>query len=164
MKKAIILFNLLFFNLFCNAQQNEFAIAENYFRNNEYEKAIQLYKKLYNKSPYNTTYLQRLITSYQETEQFLIADNLLTKKLKEKPNLTYLYVIKGYNFERQQKDEEANKLYQEAIKSIENKGSYGNIIASLFKNYNKLDFAIDTYTKIMANNPRANYGFQLAQI
>ncbi len=67
MKKAIILLNLLFFSLFCNAQQNEFAIAENYFRNNEYEKAIQLYKKLYDKSPYNTTYLKRLISCYQET-------------------------------------------------------------------------------------------------
>ncbi|MBA6156221.1 tetratricopeptide repeat protein [Tenacibaculum sp. S7007] len=164
MKKAIILLSILFFSLFCNAQQNEFAIAENYFRNNEYEKAIQLYKKLYDKSPYNTTYLKRLISCYQETEQFLIADNLLSNKLKEKPNLTYLYVIKGYNFERQQKDDKANNLYQKALKTIDNKGSYGSIIASLFKNYNKLDYAIEAYSKIMDNNPKANYGFQLAQI
>ena len=44
MRKAVILFNLLIFSLFCYAQQNEFIVAENYFRNNEYEKAYLLNK------------------------------------------------------------------------------------------------------------------------
>ena len=165
MKKVIILFNLLFLSLFCYAQQNEFIVAENYFRNNEYQKAIQLYKKLHDKSPYNNTFLKRLITCYQETEQFLVAENLLSKKTKEKPNLTYLNVIRGYNFERQQNDIEAIKYYHKALKSLDKKNSrYGSVIANLFKNYNKLDFAIEAYSKTMSNNPNANYGFQLAQI
>ncbi|CAM1352066.1 tetratricopeptide repeat protein [Tenacibaculum crassostreae] len=164
MKKAIILFNLLILSLFCYSQQNEFVIAENYFRNNEFEKAIQLYKDLYDKSPYNTTYLKRLVTCYQETEQFVVAEKLLQEKLQEKPNLTYLLVFIGYNFERQQKTEEANKQYQLAIQAIENRSNYGSLIAGLFKNYNKLDFAIEAYQKIMAVNEKANYGFQLAQI
>ncbi|MDX8552204.1 tetratricopeptide repeat protein [Tenacibaculum sp. 1B UA] len=164
MKKIIILFNLLVLSLFCHAQQNEFIIAENYFRNNEYEKAIQLYKRLYDQSPYNTTYLKKLITCYQETEQFTAAENLLTQKLKEKPNLSYLYVILGHNFERQEKIEEANNCYQKAIESINKKANYGSLIAGLFKNYSKLDLAIEAFNKIMEVNPKANYGFQLAQI
>lgn len=164
MKKAIILFNLLILSLFCQAQQNEFIIAENYFRNNEYEKAIQLYKRLYDQSPYNTTYLKKLITCYQETEQFTAAENLLIQKLKEKPNLSYLYVILGYNSERQEKIEDANKYYQKAIESINKKANYGSLIAGLFKNYSKLDLAIEAFNKVMEINPKANYGFQLAQI
>ncbi|REH56192.1 tetratricopeptide repeat protein [Tenacibaculum gallaicum] len=164
MKKIIILFNLLVLSLFCHAQQNEFIIAENYFRNNEYEKAIQLYKRLYDQSPYNTNYLKKLITCYQETEQFTAAENLLTQKLKEKPNLSYLYVILGHNFERQEKIEEANSYYQKAIESINKKANYGSLIAGLFKNYSKLDLAIEAFNKIMEVNPKANYGFQLAQI
>ncbi|CAM1369941.1 TolA-binding protein [Tenacibaculum sediminilitoris] len=164
MRKVVFLFNLLIFNLFCQAQQNDFIIAENYFRNNEYEKAIQLYKKLYNQSPYNTTYLQKLITSYQETEQYITAENLLTQKLKEKPNLSYLYVILGYNFERQEKTKDANENYQKAITSINKKANYGSLIAGLFKNYSKLDLAIEAFNKTMEINPKANYGFQLAQI
>lgn len=164
MKKIIILFNLLILSLFCHAQQNEFIIAENYFRNNEYEKAIQLYKRLYDQSPYNTTYLKKLITCYQETEQFTVAENLLTQKLKEKPNLSYLYVVLGYNFERQEKIEDANKYYQKAIESINKKANYGSLIAGLFKNYSKLDLAIEAFNKVMEINPKANYGFQLAQI
>ncbi|MEE4000069.1 tetratricopeptide repeat protein [Tenacibaculum sp. FZY0031] len=164
MKKIIILFNLLILSLFCHAQQNEFIIAENYFRNNEYEKAIQLYKKLYDQSPFNTTYLKKLITCYQETEQFTVAENLLIQKLKEKPNLSYLHVVLGYNFERQEKNEDANKQYQKAIESINKKANYGSLIAGLFKNYNKLDLAIEAFNKVMTVNPKANYGFQLAQI
>ncbi|WP_437823589.1 tetratricopeptide repeat protein [Tenacibaculum mesophilum] len=164
MKKIIILFNLLILSLFCNAQQNEFIIAENYFRNNEYEKAIQLYKRLYDQSPYNTTYLKKLITCYQETEQFIAAENLLTQKLKERPNLSYLYVILGYNSERQEKIEDANEYYQKAIESINKKANYGSLIAGLFKNYSKLDLAIEAFNKVMEINPKANYGFQLAQI
>lgn len=164
MKKIIILFNLLILSLFCHAQQNEFIIAENYFRNNEYEKAIQLYKRLYDQSPYNTTYLKKLITCYQETEQFIAAENLLTQKLKERPNLSYLYVILGYNSERQEKIEDANEYYQKAIESINKKANYGSLIAGLFKNYSKLDLAIEAFNKVMEINPKANYGFQLAQI
>ncbi|MBE7647242.1 tetratricopeptide repeat protein [Tenacibaculum finnmarkense] len=164
MKKAIILFNILIFSSFCYAQQNEFIVAENYFRNNDYQKAVHLYKKLHNKSPYNTLYLKRLVTSYQETNQFLVADALLSERIKEKPNLVFLNIIKGYNFERQQKDIQANKQYQIALNSLDKKRNYGAIIARLFKEYNKLDFAIEAYTKIITNNPKANYGFQLAQL
>ncbi|CAM1334186.1 Tetratricopeptide repeat protein [Tenacibaculum aestuariivivum] len=139
-------------------------VAENYFRNNDYQKAIQLYQKLHDQSPYNTTYLNRLVTCYQETDQFLIAENLLSKKIVEKPTLTYLHIIKGYNFERQQNDVLANKHYQIALKSLDKGGRYGNVIARTFKEYNKLDFAIIAYEKAMTNNPKANYGFQLAQI
>ncbi|WGH74800.1 tetratricopeptide repeat protein [Tenacibaculum tangerinum] len=164
MKKIIVFCNLLVLSLFCNAQQNEFIIAENYFRNNEYEKAIQLYKKLYEQSPYNSSYLKKLITSYQETEQFESAENLLLQELREKPNLSYLYVILGYNFERQEKLEEANNYYQKALESINKKANYGSLIAGLFKNYSKLDLAIEAFNKTMKINPEANYEFQLAQI
>lgn len=162
--KKIILFNLLIFSLFCYAQQNQFIVAENYFRNNEYEKALQFYKQLHDKSPYNTTYLKKLITCYQETNQFLVADAFLSKKIAKKPTFVFLNVIKGYNFERQENNIEANKQYQIALKSLDKKATYGNIIAQLFKEYNKLDLAIEAYTKTMAKNPRANYEFQVAQL
>lgn len=139
-------------------------MAENYFRNNEYEKAIQIYKTLSNKSPNNTTYLKRLITCYQETEQFTAAENFLTQKLKNNPKLTYLHVFIGYNFERQDKLNKADKHYELAVNSITKKNNYGPLIGNMFKSYSKLDLAIKTYNKVMQTNPRANFGFQLAQI
>ncbi|WP_435261083.1 tetratricopeptide repeat protein [Tenacibaculum sp. nBUS_03] len=164
MKKFIFLFTFLISSLFCYCQQNGYIIAENYFRNGEYEKAIQLYKDLHNKSPYNTTYLKKLISCYQETNQFLVAESLLVEKLKKYPKQTYTYVMLGYNFERKQEINKADEQYQNALESIKNNSGYGGIIANLFKNYNKLDYALKAYNGIMVNNPKANYGFQLAQI
>ncbi|CAM1349772.1 MULTISPECIES: tetratricopeptide repeat protein [Tenacibaculum] len=164
MKKLIFLFTFFISSLFCYSQQNGFIIAENYFRNGEYEKAIQLYKELHNKSPYNTTYLKRLISCYQETNQFLVAESLLLKKLKKYPKQTYTYVMLGYNFERKQEINKADEQYKNALESVKNNSGYGGIIANLFKNYNKLDYALKAYNGIMDNNPKANYGFQLAQI
>ncbi|WP_348715577.1 tetratricopeptide repeat protein [Tenacibaculum sp. 190130A14a] len=146
------------------AQQNDFIIAENYFRNNEYHKALSIYESLYEKSPFNTTYLRRLITCYQETEQYNVAENLLSRKLKEQPRLSFLHVILGNTYERQQKKEAAEDSYKKALESLNKKSGYGTIVASLFRNYTKLDYAIEAYEKIMANNPNSNYGFQLAQI
>ncbi|CAL2107020.1 Pentatricopeptide repeat domain-containing protein (PPR motif) [Tenacibaculum sp. 190524A02b] len=164
MKKVLLIFVFFTVSQFVFSQKNNFIIAENYFRNSEYKKAIQLYKELYNKSPYNTTYLKRLVSCYQETSQFTVAENLLQNKLKRYPKQTYIYTMLGYNFERQQQSDKANKQYIKALESVKNNSGYAGIIANLFKSYNKLDYAIKAYNSIMLNNPKANYGFQLAQI
>lgn len=147
-----------------SVSQNDFLIGENYYRKGEYEKAAQVYKKLYNKSPYNTTYLERLITCYQETDNFLTAENLLKNRLNKLPTLTYLNVFLGYNYQRQKQEEIAKTYYKKALASIKINQSYGSIIGRIFKNYNLLDYALETYQTIMEVNPNANYNFQIAQI
>ncbi len=147
-----------------NNNQNDFFLAESYYRQSEYEKATQIYKKLYNKSSFNTTYLNRLITCYQQTNQFLSAENLLSEKIKKNPTQNYLYVFLGYNFEKQQRNELAKINYDKAINSLDVSAAYGGIIGRLFKDYNKLDLAILAYEKAMQQNENANYNFQIAQI
>ena len=164
MRFRIIFLTLLVFSIFSQAQSSTFALAENYFRNSEYEKAAQLYKDLVNRSPYNTTYLQRLISCYQETNQFENSKKLLEQKIKSRPKLTFLNVMLGYNYEREQKSKEAEKYYQRALTSIKDEPGYGGTIANLFKDYNKLDLAIKAYKETSLHNPNAHYGFQIAQI
>ena len=147
-----------------NAQQNDYLVAENYYRSNQFEKAIQLYQKLYKKSKFNTTYLERLISCYQETNQFEKVEEIVKSSLAKRPDLTYYHVIRGYNYERQQMQKEADTSYKEALNQLEKKQSFGSLTANLFKNYNKLDLAIQTYDLLIAKNPKANFGFQLAQI
>ncbi|WP_299834287.1 tetratricopeptide repeat protein [uncultured Tenacibaculum sp.] len=164
MKIRLLLFILLVNSSFIIAQSNNFALAENYFRNNEFEKATQILEVLVKKSPYNTTYIKRLISCYQETDKFDTADKLLTQKLTQRPNLTFLNVILGYNYERQQQKDKADKYYKKALKSISNDAGYGGTIARLFKDYNKLDLAIEAYKKALSLNQNLQYEFQIAQI
>ncbi len=159
-------FTLLFF-LFVSSlsySQNNFLIAENYFRQGEYEKASQLYETLLKKSPFNTTYLKRLVTCFQETDQYQKVETLLHKTIQSNPGQQYLHVEIGYNFERQQKVDLAKKEYQLALDAIDINPSFGGIIGRMFQQNNSLDYAIQAYSKTMELNKNANYEFQVAQI
>jgi tetratricopeptide (TPR) repeat protein len=165
--KSLFLFIALIissFNIAQNLQQNDYLLAENYYREGAYEKAAQVFKKLYTSSPFNTSYLGRLISCYQETGLFLDAEKILKKRIKENASQGYLYVYLGYNYERQQQKEKAKTNYNIAIKSLEKNANYGRIIGLVFKNYNLLDNAILAYKKAMEVNENANYSFQIAQI
>ena len=144
--------------------QNNFFLADTYFRQGEFEKATQIFKKLYDKSPFNTTYLSKLITCYQESDNFKTAEDLLQKRILQNKTESYLYVFLGYNYERQQQEELAQENYQKAMNSLDKNPIYGNSVGQLFKYYNLLDNAILVFEKVMAQNPNANYSFQIAQI
>ncbi|SDS53643.1 Tetratricopeptide repeat-containing protein [Polaribacter sp. KT25b] len=166
MKHFLILILLTFSSLsFCQeTDQNDFFLADTYYRQGEFEKATQIFKKLYDKSPFNTTYLSKLITCYQETDNFKTVEKLLQKRIQQNNTVAYLYVFLGYNYERQQQEELANANYQKAINSLDKNPAYGTAIGNLFKYYNLLDNAILVYKKVMEQNPNANYSFQIAQI
>ncbi|WP_299668560.1 tetratricopeptide repeat protein [uncultured Polaribacter sp.] len=166
MKKLLLLILLTIssFSIGQNKDQNDYLLAENYYREGAYEKATQIFKKLYDQSPFNTTYLGRLITCYQETDNFLVAENLLKKRIKVNNSQVYLYVYLGYNYQKQQQKEFAEENYTIALNSLEKNASYGGLIGRLFKDYNLLDKAILAYEKAMEKNKNANYSFQIAQI
>jgi tetratricopeptide (TPR) repeat protein len=147
-----------------NFGQNDLILAERYYREGEYKKATELFKVLFNKNPYNTTYLKRLISSYQEISQFEAVDKLLKSRLLVNPNQTYIFVEIGYNYDRQQQKEKAKMYYDKAIASIQKNNGMGGFIGRLFKDNALLDYAITAYEKTMLYNPNANYQFQVAQI
>ncbi|WP_299014628.1 tetratricopeptide repeat protein [uncultured Polaribacter sp.] len=169
--RKIILITLLIISCFSFAQnakqqqaRNNYLLAENYYRAGEYEKATQLYKKLYEYSPFNTNYLGRLIACYQETNQFLDAKKLLNERIKANNKHIFLFVYLGYNFERNGDKEKAEENYTIALKALEKIPSYGGLLGRIFKDYNLLDKAILAYQKAMEANKNANYNFQIAQI
>ena len=159
------LFFLLFigFSTFCFSQNNYY-LAQRYYIEGEYKKAAQLFETLYEKSPFNTTYLSRLVACYQETENFTKAEELLKRKLKQTNNQGHLHIFLGYNYQRQNLDELAEKQYKLGLKSVERNPAYAGIIGRSFKEYSLLDYAIATYEKAMELDENLNYNFQIAQI
>ena len=144
--------------------QNSSSLAESYFREGEYEKASQIYESLEKNNPFNTRYLKRLITCYQETSNYEKAADLLQKKLLNNPSQQYLRIEIGYNFDRQQKTALAKKEYDFAIDAITSNPSLGGIMGRMFQQNNLLDYAIEAYSKTMRLYKNASYEFQIAQI
>ena len=103
-------------------------LAENYYRQGEFKKASQIYKTLLVRNPYNTTYLKRLVTCYQETDQFQQAEDLIRNSLETNPSQKYLHVELGFNYERQQKMDLAKKEYATALEYIDINPSLGGIV------------------------------------
>ena len=161
--KACILIICLFYTCYSYSQDN-LLLAENYFRQGEYEKASHIYKSLFEKNTFNADYLKKLVTCYQETRQFQLAETLLRTLLKEHVTRKYLHVELGYNYERQQQIELANVEYRKALDYISTNPYSAGIIGRTFQQNNALDRAILAYTKAMQLNPNSNYQFQIAQI
>jgi len=164
MRMKKLLFLLFIFTSLVIYGQNDFMLAENYYREGAYKKAAEMYKILFQKNPNNTTYLKRLVTSYQETSQFETAKALLTNQLSKNPHQQYLNVELGYNYEKQYQQDTAKVYYEKAINAIEKQPNFGGYIGRLFKLNNQLDYAILAYKKTMKFNKKVNYNFQIAQI
>ena len=142
--KVCILVICLFYTCF-SYSQNNLLLAENYFRQGEYEKASHIYKSLFEKNTFNADYLKKLVTCYQETRQFQLAETLLRTLLKEHVTRKYLHVELGYNYERQQQIELANVEYKKALDYIST--NHSRVIGRTFQQNNALDRAILAYTK-----------------
>ena len=162
MKRLFTLIALFYLGL--TYGQDNFMLAENYLRQSEYEKAAEIYKTLLKRNPYNTTYLKRLATCFQETDQYQKADSLIRSSLNTNPGQKYLYVELGYNYERQQKLDSAKIQYEKALEAVSENPSLGGLTGRMFRQNNLLDNAIKAYQLTMELNPNASYQFQVAQI
>lgn len=159
MRVLIVAFLLLSFSGF----SQEDALAREYFKNGDFEKAVVSYKQLYDKSPNNYNYIQYLIKSYQQLEQYNKAEEILTFQLSRSRNPAFLVEL-GYNYQLKNDMENANKYYQEALAFIDQTPSYVYTLGKSFEDKALLDLAIATYEKGMQINPGLDFNIQLARI
>jgi tetratricopeptide (TPR) repeat protein len=139
-------------------------LAKNYFEQGDFEKALVLYEKLFEKNPYRTDYLLFVVESHQQLEQFEQAENLLKEKLNGRNINPQLYIELGYNYSLQNMENEANMYYDKALAYIDEVPNYANAVGNHFEKYSLLDRAIEAYQKGMALDPKKDFNMQLARI
>lgn len=138
-------------------------IAKEYFKNGEYEKALIEYKKLYSNATSNINYINQIISTHQELEQYDEAESFL-QNLLERINYPAFIVELGYNYQLKNDLVNAQVYYKKALESIDTKPSNVFSVARSFQNHSLLDEAIIAYEKAMVLNPNFNFNLQLAQI
>ena len=94
---SILFFGFFFYFTFAQNAQ----LANTYFRNGEYDKAILLYKPLYEQNPVRQDYLKTLLICYQQIDDYEMADKMIRHNMKLFPNQSYLNVELGYNYQLQ---------------------------------------------------------------
>lgn len=122
---------------------NERQLADQYLNNLEYEKAADLYEKLFDKDPFGSysNYLRCLMAmkSYDKAEK-------LVKKVSKKiPDNLSFWVDLGYVYTASGQADKAKQQYEKAIKAL--KPDQGTIVslANSFMNRQELDYALSTY-------------------
>lgn len=139
----------LFFTLFCQfhiglAQNSEEQMAVQFYNNREYEKAIELFEKLYDKRP-DSYFYSYLLFSYVELKDFRSAERLVKKQQKKFPRLARYKVDMGYVYESNNQISKASKEYEDAIKSMPAERFYISDLANAFASRRQPEYAIQTY-------------------
>lgn len=148
------------------AQENDVqqaSIANNYYNQGEFEKALLIYKKLYEKKPYSFNYLYKIVDSYQQLEQYDLAEAVLRSRL-EKRTMPAILIELGYNYQLIDSITEAKELYTQAINTIDSKPNNVYTIGLRFEKHFLLEEAIITYKKGATLLPERNFNAQLARI
>ncbi len=126
------------------AQTSDEQIAVQYYSNREYEKAAELFEKLYEKRP-DSYFYSYLLQSYVELKDFKSAEKLVKKQIKRFSNLPRYKVDLGYIYESSNQPSKAIKEYEEAIKNSPAEPFYISDLANSFISRRQYDYAIQTY-------------------
>ncbi|MGB1231792.1 MAG: hypothetical protein ACPG5M_06080 [Winogradskyella sp.] len=143
--------------------QNSEVLADSYFKKGDFKKALVIYKSLKKAQPNNYKYFIKTVETYQELEQYLEAENLILKHINT-PNNPALLITLGYNYQLRDSINQAQKLYKEAINTVDKNPNYIYSIAQRFEKHSLLNHAITVYEKGKKMTPKINFSIQLARI
>jgi tetratricopeptide (TPR) repeat protein len=147
MKKLLLSLCFLLFSILLMAQRtDEERLAVQFYQDGEYEKAEELFSKIYNKKPdtyiyyyYYQTLLR--LSNYKELEK------VVKKQIKAQPSSQRFKIDLGYVYEVSNEQEKATKEYENAIKEVP---ANQNAIIELYNSFiafNKRDYAIAVLQK-----------------
>lgn len=122
-------------------------LAQQYFRDGEYEKSAELYLELSREKPNSNSYFDRYVTSLMKLQRYDEAEDALKKRLRKRPEEVVLYVQYGQLLEEKFDDTGALKQYQKAIEDLPADQYRTNQLANAFLRMTKYELAIATYEK-----------------
>lgn len=122
-------------------------LAQQYFRDGEFEKAAVMYQKLYKIHNNNTYYFDRYIECQLSLERYPEVEKIIKGELKKNPKNIQLFVTYGNLFERQFQEEKAKEQYEKAIKKLAPDQYSVTKLGRAFTNLTKYEYAIRTYEK-----------------
>lgn len=139
-------------------------LANQYFFNKEFDKAIVYFEKVFNKSQSQVHYL-KLLDCFVALEEYKNAEKLIKRQQKQHPfdlsyqvDLAYLYNVSG-------KPNDAKQLSEKTIKQLSPNQQQVVSLAQAFQFRKETDYAIQTYLqgrKLLKD--MFPFNFELAQL
>jgi tetratricopeptide (TPR) repeat protein len=165
LKKLIFILSICFCSLLSNAQEErDRALAYQYFRNGDFDKAVDLFEKLYNDNP-NLEYYQNLFATYKELKDYTSMEKLANKQAKKDRRDARYLIDLGYAYKLQEKTKKATELYDDIVKNLLPEEAFITNTANSFESYREIDYALQTYEKgnKLLRDP-LHYSFDIASL
>lgn len=143
--KRLLLLLILFIGTVHNtySQTNELQLAQQYYAQGAFDKAVVYYEKAYKKDP-SFTVFTRYFDCLVQVQDFKKAEKTIQKQIKNDPNrLAYHFQYTDF-LERQNRTKEAEKVYQDLIDQRATNTLLLNDLYKSFLDINRVDLAKKT--------------------
>ena len=147
------------------AQKNTASrLADQYYSNKEYDKAVVYYQQLFDKRN-SAIYYERLLNCFTNLEAYKNAEKLIKKQLKRDAYALKFYADLGHLYEISGQDTKGKKTYEKGLKLLTPNNQQIIDLANGYLKYKQTDYAILTYKKgqklLKGTYP---FNFELAQV
>lgn len=139
-------------------------LAENYFEQGDYEKALALYQRLVEQQPRQPKYVLGLVSTYQQLSKFTQAENLLKARLNEPRIYPLYYVALANNFNIQRQSDSAQTYINKALEYTFQEPNYTISMGKALTDLSLLEPAKNLYLGVMQRYPDKDYKLQLARV
>lgn len=147
MRKLFTTFVLILATFFAIAQRSqEEQLGIQYFQNGEYEKAVQMFAKVYNSNPNSYIYYYYYQTLLQ-TGNFKEAERIVKKQIKNSPKTQRYKTDLGFVYESAGDQQAADKVYTDAIKELPAQQNSVRELYNAFLVRKQLQYAVATLEK-----------------
>lgn len=140
--------------------QTDANLAQQYMSNGEYDKAADIYKKLFSEN--QNGYYKQYYNCLMILEDFKEIERIVDKQLKKNPNNLTYYVDMGKTLERQKNEKDAQKQYDLAIQKLNVNRSQATQLANAFIGIDRLDLAIKAYQHAAKIFSDYSFNYELA--
>ncbi len=164
MKKKFVLAVVCVLGFYAFAKAQSSQLAQNYYEQGEYEKALLSYEKVLKAEPNNANAVLGLIQTQQQLEAYGEVEKFIASRLRDPRNRGTLLVEMGYNYQLQEKDSLTQLYYGKALDLVRENANNAYRVGKAFQDHSLLEQAVTTYETGMELNPRANYSAQLARL
>jgi len=127
-------------------QSQDEQLALQYYKDKEYDKAVELFEKIHAKKPDSYIYYYYYY-ALMELERYSDAEKMLKKQTKAYPNVPRYKVDLGYVYERSGDNAKAEKIYQECLKNLQAKETAISELNNAFMSRGKYEYAAETILK-----------------
>lgn len=134
------------FSLQAQTDKNE-QLALQYFTSGEFDKALDLYEKLFDHNPDELNYYQHYLECLLNTKDFKTAEKLAKKQAKRNPQELQYRVDVGRVYKSADEKDKAKKEFEAIINSLPADQNQVINLARYFLDLGETDFAMKTYLR-----------------